>query len=114
MVVKSWKAGFWCCFIGLLVSNVYWCLVVLDHTLTNKYSEMELHSQKQAVSELGNLIVTGIESTSKKDVVFILRQANHDAFIVDDEEHVIYQNISFYFKNGRLVNIGEPTSEKVP
>ena len=75
---------------------------------------MELHSQKQAVSELGNLIVTGIESTSKKDVVFILRQANPDAFIVDDEEHVIYQNISFYFKNDRLVSIGESTSEKVP
>ena len=75
---------------------------------------MELHSQRQAVSELGNLIVTGIESTSKKDVVFLLRQANPDAFIVDDEEHVIYQNISFYFNNDRLVSIGEPTSEKVP
>ena len=75
---------------------------------------MDLHSQRQAVSELGNLIVTGIESTSKKDVVFLLRQANPDAFIVDDEEHVIYQNISFYFNNDRLVSIGEPTSEKVP
>lgn len=113
-MVKSWKAGFWCCFIGLLVSNVYWCLVVIDQAATNKYTEMELHSQRQAVSELGNLIVTGIESTSKKDVVFLLRQANPDAFIVDDEEHVIYQNISFYFNNDRLVSIGEPTSEKVP
>ncbi len=114
MVVKSWKAGFWCCFIALLVSNVYWCLVVIDQAATNKYTEMELHSQKEAVSELGNLIVTGIESTSKKDVVFLLRQANPDAFIVDDKEQVIYQNISFYFKNDRLVSIGEPTSEKVP
>lgn len=113
-MVKSWKAGFWCCFIGLLVSNVYWCLVVIDQAATNKYTEMDLHSQRQAVSELGNLIVTGIESTSKKDVVFLLRQANPDAFIVDDEEHVIYQNISFYFNNDRLVSIGEPTSEKVP
>ena len=113
-MVKSWKAGFWCCFIVLLVSNAYWWLVVIDQAAKNKYTEMELHSQKQAVSELGNLIVTGIESTSKKDVVFILRQANPDAFIVDDEEHVIYQNISFYFKNDRLVSIGESTSEKVP
>jgi hypothetical protein len=83
----------WCCFIVLLVSNAYWWLVVIDQAATNKYTEMELHSQKQAVSELGNLIVTGIESTSKKDVVFLLRQANSDAFIVDDEEQVIYQNI---------------------
>ena len=113
-MVKSWKAGFWCCFIAMLVSNVYWCLVVLDHTLANKYTEMELHSQKQAVSEWGKLIVTGIESTSKKDVVFLLRQDNPGAFIMDDEEQVIYQNISFYFKNDRLVSIGEPTSEKVP
>lgn len=89
-------------------------MVVIDQAATNKYTEMELHSQKQAVSELGNLIVTGIESTSKKDVVFLLRQANSDAFIVDDEEQVIYQNISFYFKNDRLVSIGEPISEKVP
>lgn len=114
MVVKSWKAGFWFCFIVLLVSNAYWCLVVFDQALTNKYTEMELHSQKQAVIELGNLIVTGIESTSKKDVVFLLRQANPDAFIVDDKQQVIYQDISFYFKNDRLVSIGEPTSEKAP
>ena len=113
-MVKSWKAGFWCCFIGLLVSNVYWCLVVIDQAATNKYTEMDLHSQRQAVSELGNLIVTGIESTSKKDVVFLLRQANPDAFIMDDNQQVIYQNISFYFKNDRLVSIGEPTLKKVP
>ena len=114
MVVTSWKAGFWFCFFVLLVSNGYWCLVVIDQAATNKYTEMELYSQKQANNELGNLIVSGIASTSKKDVVFLLRQANPDAFIVDDEEQVIYQNISFYFKNDRLVSIGEPISEKVP
>ncbi|MEC9261306.1 MAG: hypothetical protein VYD53_08215 [Pseudomonadota bacterium] len=114
MVVKSWKDGFWFCFFVLLVSNAYWCLVVIDQAATNKYSAMELHSQKQAINELGNLIVTGIESTSKKDVVFLLRQANPDAFIVDDKEQVVYQNISFYFKNDRLVSIGEPISEKAP
>lgn len=114
MVIKSWKAGFWVCFFILLVSNAYWCLVVIDQAATNKYTEIELHSQKQAVNVLGNLIVAGIESTSKKDVVFLLRQANPDAFIVDDKEQVIYQNISFYFKNNRLVSIGEPTLKEEP
>ncbi|ANB22192.1 hypothetical protein A6K25_13450 [Alteromonas stellipolaris] len=108
MSFKSWKAGFWICFVLLLFSNGYWSLVVVDQALTNKYTSMELYSQEEAVTELGKLIVSGIESKSKKDVIFLLRQANPDAFIVDGEDAISYQNISFYFKNDKLVSIGGP------
>ena len=108
MSFKSWKTGFWICLVLLMFSNCYWFLAAIDQALTNKYTSTELYSQEQAVAELGKLIITGIESKSKKDVIFLLRQANPDAFIVDGKDVISYQNVSFYFKNDKLVSIGEP------
>lgn len=108
MSFKNWKAGFWICFVPLLLSNGYWFLALVDQAITNKYTSMELYSQEKAVTELGKLITTGIESKPKKDVFFLLRQANPDAFIVDGDDVISYQNISFYFKDDKLVSIGEP------
>lgn len=68
---------------------------------------MDLHHQDQLITDMGNLIVQGIESKSKKDVLFLLRQAKPDAFIVDEGDVVIFENIAFKFEQDKLVKVGK-------
>jgi len=68
---------------------------------------MDLHHQDQLINDMGGLIVQGIESKNKKDVLFLLRQAKPDAFIVDEGDIVIFENITFEFKQDKLVKVGK-------
>ena len=86
---------------------MYWFLVVIDQAVTDKYQSMDLHHQDQLINDMGSLIVQGIESKNKKDVLFLLRQAKPDAFIVDEGDIVIFENIAFEFEQDKLVKVGK-------
>ncbi len=68
---------------------------------------MDLHHQDQLINDMGSLIVQGIESKNKKDVLFLLRQAKPDAFIVDEGDILIFENIAFEFEQDKLVKVGK-------
>ena len=68
---------------------------------------MDLYHQDQLIDDMGKLIVQGTPSKSKKDVLFLLRQAKPDAFIVDEDNVVIFENIAFKFKDDKLVSVGK-------
>ncbi|MCP4989586.1 MAG: hypothetical protein GY928_27085 [Colwellia sp.] len=91
----------------MIGSNIYWFLVVIDQAVTDKYQSMDLYHQDQLIIDMGKLIVQGTPSKSKKDILFLLRQAKPDAFIVDDGNVVMFENIAFKFENGKLINVGK-------
>ncbi|ASD69106.1 hypothetical protein [Pseudoalteromonas piscicida] len=59
---------------------------------------INLHHQDQLITDMGKLIVQGIEGKSKKDVLFLLRQAKPEATLVDEGDVVIFENIAFKFE----------------
>ncbi|WP_408004179.1 Imm58 family immunity protein [Pseudoalteromonas galatheae] len=91
----------------LIGSNTYWFFVFADQALTEKYQSMNLHHQDQLIADMGNLIVKGIEGKSKKDVLFLLRQAKPEAFLVDEGDVVTFENIAFKFEQDKLVAVGK-------
>lgn len=105
MKLRSWKFAFIVSVLLIIVSNAFWTLIVLDLAVTNKYQSMDNYSKKDAIADLGNLIVNGSKDYSKKDIIHLLRQSNSEAFIVDEGDVVIYQNIAFTFKNDKLIQV---------
>ena len=66
---------------------------------------MDNYSKEDAIVDLGKLIVSASSEYSKKDIIHLLRQANKEAFIVEEGDLVIYENITFTFQDNKLVNI---------
>lgn len=105
MKLRSWKFAFIVSVLLIIVSNAFWALIALDLAITNKYQSMDNYSKEDAIADLGNLIVNGSKDYSKKDIIHLLRQSNSEAFIVDEGDVVIYQNIGFTFKNDKLIQV---------
>jgi hypothetical protein len=54
---------------------------------------------------LGALLVKGGQQYTKKDVLYILRQLNKDAFIVEEENLINIDDVKFIFINGKLSEV---------
>jgi len=54
---------------------------------------------------LGELIVKGTQKYTKKDILHILRQANKDAFIVEEDNLIDVEGVKFIFTNGKLSDV---------
>ena len=105
MKTKTWKILFFASLLILVASNIFWFGVAIDYGLTINYQSMDLSAQEQTIKALGNLIVKGSKQYSKQDILHLLRQANKDAFIVEEDNNIIFENLVFEFKEGKLVNV---------
>ena len=103
--MKSWKTAFFLCVLLLIASNIFWLYVVLDQSISYTYLGVSYDEQKQANEELGRLIVGGARSYSKKDLVHLLRLSKPDAFIVEEEDLVVYEGIYFRFSEDKLISV---------
>jgi len=82
-------------------------MVVIDGAVTEKYQSMNIHYKDQTIKEMGQLIVKGTKKYSKKDILHLLRMANKDAFIIEEDNKIIFENIAFIFENDKLVEVAE-------
>ncbi|MGB0204287.1 MAG: Imm58 family immunity protein [Neptuniibacter sp.] len=105
MKLKTWKFAFIITLLLLVGSNLFWFMVVIDQAVTDKYQSMNIYHQEQVIREMGQLIVSGSKDYNKKDILHLLRQANKEAFITEEENTIIYENVYFTFENDKLVKV---------
>ena len=104
--MRRWKIVFAVVIVVLITSNAFWAYAVLDQSVTAKYAGQVLDVQARAIERPGRPIVQDSGSHSRQDVLFLLRQADPDAFIVDDGQTIGYEGISFRLDGDRLVMVG--------
>ena len=97
--------AFFVTFAMLIATNVFWFYSAIDAGITYTYQQVSLDNKSRAVKLLGELIVKGSQKYSKKDVLYILRLSNKDAFIVEGENLINVEGVQFIFTNGKLTEV---------
>ena len=103
--MNRWKVAFFVAILVLVLSNIFWVFSVLDQSISYTYLQDSYNEKSRSVSNLGNLIVQGSDQYSKEDLLHLLRQSKPDAFIVDEGDTIIFEQIKFEFSDGKLVEV---------
>jgi len=103
--MNIWKTSFFITLLILIVTNLFWLYVVIDNGVTYTYQQTSLNEKDKAIDMLGSLIVKGGQRYTKKEILHLLRQANQDAFIVDEKNTIDVDGVQFIFNHGKLSNI---------
>lgn len=105
MFKNKWKLSFFVSLVFLITSNLFWLYVVIDQGISYSYLYNENNYTKSSIKALGELIVKGSEKYTQKDILHLLRQANTDDFIVEEDNKIITGFSTFTFKNGKLISV---------
>jgi hypothetical protein len=73
--------------------------------VTQTYQQDSLDEQKHIINSLGELIVKGSEGYTQKDILHLLRQSNPKAFIVEEDNKILYEGAVFIFDDNRLISV---------
>jgi hypothetical protein len=103
--MNKWKLSFFITLIALVITNSFWLYKAIDAGVTYTYQQVSLDEKSKAVKLLGALLVKGGQQYTKKDVLYILRQLNKDAFIVEEENLINIDDVKFIFINGKLSEV---------
>ncbi len=103
--MNKWKLSFFIILIALVVTNSFWLYKAIDAGVTYTYQQVTLEEKTKAVEMLGALLVKDGQQYTKKDVLYILRQLNKDAFIVEEENLINIDGVKFIFINGKLSEV---------
>jgi hypothetical protein len=100
---NKWKTSFFIALFALVVSNVFWLYFVVDQAISYGYLSDEYQHKTASVKGLGELIVKGSQDYEQKDILYLLRQANPDSFIVEEGSEIHTDFGTFVFENSKLV-----------
>ena len=103
--MNRWKLAFLIAVPLLVASNVFMVFVVIDTSISYSYLQDSFKHHSQSESALGKLIVEGSKSYTQKDILHLIRQAEPDAFIVEENNTISFSGNTFIFKSDRLVEI---------
>ncbi|OOE91919.1 hypothetical protein BZG76_08705 [Salinivibrio sp. AR647] len=76
-----------------------------DAGITYTYQQVSLDDLNDAHSFLGDLVVKGGKDYSQKDILHLVRQSYPNAFIVEDGNKIIVNNVTFIFEGGKLSKV---------
>lgn len=105
MIGSRWKSAFWVCLILLVLSNIFWYYQLTDARVSYSYLSVTSQDRGKIIESLGKLIVKGANKYSEQDVLYLLRQANPKALIVQEANKITYEQIEFNFKDDKLVEV---------
>ena len=103
--MNKWKIAFLVSVPILLASNVFLIFTVIDTAVSYTYLQDSFKHHSQSESALGKLIVEGSKNYSQKDILHLLRQAEPEEFIVEEDNKIFYSGNTFVFEGDRLVKI---------
>jgi hypothetical protein len=103
--MNNWKASFFVTLTLLVGSNLFWLYSAIDAGITYTYQQVSLDDLNDAHSFLGDLVVKGGKDYSQKDILHLVRQSYPNAFIVEDGNKIIVNNVTFTFEGGKLSKV---------
>lgn len=80
---------------------------LLDSGVTQTYQQVTIDDQDQIIFSLGELIVKGTKDYSHKDILFLLRESKPKAFIVEEENKIIFEGMEFLFNDDKLIKVSK-------
>ena len=103
--MNRWKTAFFVVLLAALASNAYWLIRAVDSGISYSYLNDSYVVESSRFEALGKLVIAGPAEFSQADILHLLRQSNPDAFIVEDENRVVFEGIEFVFLNDRLTEV---------
>ena len=103
--MNKWKIAFLATVPVLLISNAIFIFTAIDTAVSYTYLQGSFKHHSQSESALGKLIVEGSRNYSQKDILHLLRQAEPEEFIVEEDNKIFYSGNTFVFEGDRLVKI---------
>lgn len=103
--MNKWKLAFLILVPLLILSNLFFAYALFDTAVSYSYLTDSFERQSEANEQLGNLIILGSEEYSQKDFLHLLRQANPEAFIVEEGQKISIGQNAFLFENDKLMGV---------
>ena len=103
--MNRWKAAFFVALAIAVVSNVLWLMQAIDSGISYSYLADSYDHEKRRFESLGSLVVAGSADYSQADVLHLLRQADSDAFIVEEGQSITLDGIVLVFNDDRLAEV---------
>jgi len=103
--MNRWKVAFFVAVLIALLSNGYWLVRSIDGAISYSYLIDSYNQERSRFNALGALVVAGSDDYDKADILHLLRQAQADAFIVEEPDKIAYESIEFVFSDGQLVEV---------
>ncbi|WP_300433159.1 Imm58 family immunity protein [uncultured Thalassolituus sp.] len=103
--MNQWKLSFFVTLTLLIFSNLFWLYSTIDAGVTYTYQQVSLDELSEANSFLGELVVKGGKEYSRKDILHLLRQSYPNAFIVEEGNKIVVNNVTFTFESDKLSKV---------
>lgn len=101
--MNKWKVAFFTCLSLLIILSVCSAYMVINQAVSYTYLSDSLEKSNRDQNLLIDLIP---KNTSKKDLVFLLRQARPDEIVVEKDNYVrIYELTFVYSENDTIESI---------
>jgi len=103
--MNKWKVAFFVVLLVGLASNAYLFYLLLDTGISYGYLHDSYTDETRRFNALGDLVIAGADEYSKADILHLLRQANKDAFIVEEDNAIHYEGVRFVFESDKLSGV---------
>ena len=103
--MKKWKVAFFVVLVLGLASNGILLYGLIGSAVSYSYLYDSYDAESRRFSALGDLVVAGADGYTQEDVLHLLRQANKDAFIVEEGNVLHYEGVSFVFEGDKLTQV---------
>ena len=103
--MNKWKVAFFVVLFLGIASNAYLFYHLVDGGISYSYLQDSYTRESRRFNALGELVIAGSEDYTKADVLYLLRQANEDAFIVEEDNVIHFEEIKFGFESDRLTSV---------
>jgi len=100
--MNKWKVSFFVALLLLVLSNIFWIFSSIDAGITYTYQQVSHDDLREAHKFLGELVVKKGKEYSQKDILHLVRQADKDAFIVEENNKIMVNGITFVFERNKL------------
>ncbi|HFD13723.1 MAG TPA: hypothetical protein ENJ34_00305 [Epsilonproteobacteria bacterium] len=103
--MNKWKATFFTVLIALLVTNIFWIIIVVDQGISYSYLKVSYDDEIKDRRVFKKFLLEDLHQYTDKNILSILRKENPKAFIVKEGNKIYIENIIFEFKNEKLISV---------
>lgn len=103
--MNKWKVAFFVVLIFAFASNGFLLYHVVDTGISYGYLQHSYAAELRRFNALGELVVAGSDEYTKADILHLLRQADKNALIVEEESAIQYREIKFVFESDNLSKV---------
>lgn len=103
--MNKWKAAFFVVLILGLATNGFLLYGFVGSAVSYSYLQDSYGHETTRFDALADLVIAGADEYSQADILHLLRQANPDAFIVEEGNVIHYEGVKFVFDGDRLTAV---------